>query len=98
MEWNKLCVTVESMAMDPGIVTNDSFKTEFARADLKKNMRLNYNDPSSIMASLTVKSFGDDGVTLLVSKREERISDTEWHRLDRGGRDYCNFELYVWLE
>ena len=100
MEWKKLIVYVYSEAMDPGIVHQDCTKTELLPEELKVGERIGYDDPSRIMASLTVKDMDENGVTLLVggAGKEVRLWPGEVQEVDKDGRDYTNFYLHVTLE
>lgn len=100
MEWKKLIVYVYSEAMDPGIVHQDCTKTELLPEELKVGERIRYDDPSRIMASLTVKDMDENGVTLLVggAGKEVRLWPGEVQEVDKDGRDYTNFYLHLKLE
>ena len=85
--------------MDPGIVHHDCATTELLPEELKVGEPVRYNDPSRIMASLTVKAMDENGVTLQVGKMKEvRLWPGKGQEVDTGGRDYTNFYLHVKLE
>lgn len=59
MEWTELTVTVHCMAVDPGIVHHSNAKTVVEREQLKVGEHVHYDDPSGIMAGLTVTEMDD---------------------------------------
>ena len=99
MEWKSLKVYVYSEAIDPGIVHQNCTTTELLPEELKVGESVRYDDPSNIMASLTVKAMDENGVTLQVGKiKEVRLWPGEVQEVDKDGRDYTNFYLHVKLE
>ena len=96
--WTDLVIDVDYHPCDPGMSQWYCERTEYAKADLKAGMPLPYKDPGDLLSGISVAEVSDSRIILSCGGRLYTLEEGHSHALlDKGGRDYTEFELNVSL-
>ena len=97
-QWIKLVISVDYHPCDPGSTSWFSEETQYLKKDLQTGKVLRYNDPGGLFAWITLREMADEGVTVEYGSHQYILNmGRQVVRLDRGGRDYTEFELWLAL-
>ena len=97
-QWIVLVISVDYHPCDPGSTRWYQEQTGYRIADLQAGKALRYEDPGSLFGRITLQEMGDEGVTVEYGGHQHILDmDHCGVRLDEGGRDYTEFELWLFL-
>jgi len=100
-EWTHFIVSVNYSPADPGNTTWHSEETRINRDKMLAGQSWTYRNPGDVFAPIKIVEVREDGLVISYGKNEHYLS-AEYGaghvQLDKDGKDYTNFELYVWLE
>ena len=97
-QWIKLVISVDYHPCDPGSTRWFSEETQYLKKDLQAGKVLRYDDPGGLFGRITLWKMGDEGVTVEYGGHPYILDmGRQVVRLDRGGRDYTEFELWLAL-
>ena len=97
-QWIKLVISVDYHPCDPGSTRWFNEQTLYQKDDLQVGDVLRYTDPGGLFGRITLREMGDEGVTVEYGGHQHILDmDHDEVRLDQGGRDYTEFELWLFL-
>ena len=97
-QWIKLVISVDYHPCDPGSTRWFHEGTEYRKADLQAGKALRYEDPGGLFGRITLREMADEGVTVEYGAHQYILDmSRQVARLDEGGRDYTEFELWLVL-
>lgn len=97
-QWIELVISVDYHPCDPGSTRWYQEQTVYPEKDLQAGKVIRYKDPGDLFGRITLREMGDEGVTVEYDGHQY-ILNMRRHmvQLDEGGRDYTEFELWLFL-